>query len=281
MKISVIDAGNFKLDGGAMFGVVPKTIWQKIYPADDNNMCSWKMRCLLIETEGKLILIDTGMGDKQPEKWQSYYYRFGEANLVDSIRKHGYHEDQITDVILSHLHFDHCGGAVKWNSRKDNYQLTFNNAIYWTHSQHWSWAMNPNDREKATFLSENLMPIKNAERLRFIDKEENSLPNSITFLIADGHTEKMIMPLISYQSKKILFIADTIPSHAHIHVPFCMSYDVRPLKTMEEKKVLLERAVKEDIILFFDHDLNYEACTIKKNERGFISKDMGDLQLFI
>jgi glyoxylase-like metal-dependent hydrolase (beta-lactamase superfamily II) len=281
MKISVIDAGNFKLDGGAMFGVVPKTIWQKMVPADDNNLCSWKMRCLLVEQGNRLILIDTGMGDKQPKKWQNYYFRHGDGELIRSIRNAGYDENQITDVLLSHLHFDHCGGAVSWNTTKDAYRLTFPNAKYWTHSQHWESALKPNPRERATFLTENLMPILESGHLNFIDRDVNALGEDFEFIYADGHTEKMIMPLMQYKQQKILFAADTIPSFAHIHVPYCMSYDVRPLQTMDEKTSLLDRIVSENILLLFDHDAHNEAAEIEKTERGYKPKNLGKLVDFI
>jgi glyoxylase-like metal-dependent hydrolase (beta-lactamase superfamily II) len=279
MKISVIDAGNFKLDGGAMFGVVPKTMWQKMIPADDNNLCNWKMRCLLLEIGQRLVLIDTGMGDKQPQKWQDYYFRNGDGDLINSIRNAGYHENEVTDVILSHLHFDHVGGAVKWNSNKESFLLTFPNAHYWSHSEHWNWAMNPNLREKATFLKENLLPIWENEQMFFVDSQWN-LPE-ISFITGDGHTEKMIMPVIETGQKKIIFAADTIPSHAHIHVPYCMAYDVRPLETMKEKSILLEKVTQEEIVLVFDHDLNYESALISKNEKGYYIKESGNLSQFI
>jgi prepilin-type processing-associated H-X9-DG protein len=281
MKISVIDAGNFKLDGGAMFGVVPKSIWQKLVPADENNLCSWKMRCLLLEFDNKLVLIDTGMGDKQPEKWQNYYHRHGEGNLVRSIQKAGYHQSQITDVILSHLHFDHCGGAVAWNNAKDGFEMTFKNANYWSHTKHWQWAMNPNPREKATFLTENLETIKQSQQLRFIDNQINYFGQNINFMFADGHTEKMIMPIISKNSQKIIFCADIIPSYAHISIPYCMGYDIRPLQTMTEKQQLLQQAYDQNIILCFDHDINHEAATITKNEKGYGIKEIGSLSQFI
>lgn len=281
MKLSVIDAGNFKLDGGAMFGVVPKTIWQKMIPADELNLCSWKMRCLLVEYDQKLVLIDTGMGDKQPEKWQGYYYRHGEGDLIGSIRKAGYHEDQVTDVILSHLHFDHCGGAVSWNESKNGYRLTFKNANYWTHQDHWNWAINPNPREKATFLTENLMPVHESGQLKFVDKEGSYFDNNINFLFADGHTEKMIMPVVNYGEQKIIFIADTVPSHAHIHVPYCMSYDVRPLVTMQEKESLLKTIAEEKWLIFYDHDPLLEVSGITLTERGFKPEFSGQLREFI
>jgi glyoxylase-like metal-dependent hydrolase (beta-lactamase superfamily II) len=281
MKISIIDAGNFKLDGGAMFGVVPKTIWQKMVPADENNLCSWKMRCLLVEDKDRLVLIDTGMGDKQAQKWQNFYFRHGDGDLIKSIRDAGYHENEVTDVLLSHLHFDHCGGAVCWNSSKDAYRLTFPNAKYWTHSLHWESAMKPNPREKATFLTENLQTIIESGQLNFIEQIQNPLGDNFEFIYADGHTEKMIMPIINYTHQKIIFAADTIPSFAHIHVPYCMSYDVRPLQTMHEKSLILDRIVKENILLLFDHDVVNEVAEIEITDRGFKAKNLGKLYEFI
>ena len=281
MKISIIDAGNFKLDGGAMFGVVPKTIWQKMVPADENNLCSWKMRCLLVEDKDRLVLIDTGMGDKQALKWQNFYFRHGDGELIKSIRDAGYHENEVTDVLLSHLHFDHCGGAVCWNSSKDAYRLTFPNAKYWTHSLHWESAMKPNPREKATFLTENLQTIIESGQLNFIEQIQNPLGDKFEFIYADGHTEKMIMPIINYTDQKIIFAADTIPSFAHIHVPYCMSYDVRPLQTMHEKSLILDRIVKENILLLFDHDVVNEVAEIEITDRGFKAKNLGKLYEFI
>eukprot|EP00744_Colponema_vietnamica_P032945 GILI01053785.1.p1 GENE.GILI01053785.1~~GILI01053785.1.p1 ORF type:complete len:282 (-),score=-29.61 GILI01053785.1:96-941(-) len=281
MKLHTIDAGNFKLDGGAMFGVVPKSFWQKTNPADENNLCSWAMRCLLIEDGNQLILIDTGMGDKQDTKWQSYYYRHGEGDLVKSIRAKGYAEKDVTDVILSHLHFDHCGGAVKWNADRTHFEMTFPNARYWTHSAHFEAAIHPNQREKATFFKENILPIQEAGQLFFTDKVTEKPFSNIEILTADGHTEKMLMPLISYQEKKILFIADTVPSQSHIPIPYVMGYDVRPLQTMEEKSVLLNQAVENDWILFFDHDPTVECASIKMTEKGFKVKDNGRLDAFL
>ncbi len=281
MKISVIDAGNFKLDGGAMFGVVPKTIWQKMVPADENNLCSWKMRCLLVEDKDRLVLVDTGMGDKQAQKWQNFYFRHGDGELTKSIRDAGYHENEVTDVLLSHLHFDHCGGAVCWNSSRDAFRLTFPNANYWTHSLHWDSAMSPNPREKATFLTENLQTIIESGQLNFVDQSQNPLGDKFEFIYSDGHTEKMIMPIINYKHQKIIFAADTIPSFAHIHVPYCMSYDVRPLQTMEEKSLLLEKIVKENILLFFDHDAVNEVAEIEITDRGYKAKNLGKLYEFI
>ncbi|MBP6386884.1 MAG: MBL fold metallo-hydrolase [Pseudarcicella sp.] len=277
MKVHIIDAGNFKLDGGAMFGVVPKTFWNKLNPADENNLCSWKMRCLLVEDGEQLILIDCGMGNKQNLKWQGYYYRHGEGDLIQSLAQKGFKKEDITDVILTHLHFDHCGGAVEWNADQTGYQTTFPNAKYWSHSAHYEWAVNANPREKATFFSENISPIKEQNQLYFIDQQPKNPFNNIHCLFADGHTEKMIMPMIQLDGQQILFITDTLPSTAHIPVSYVMSYDMRPLQTMQEKEILLQKALVENWILVFCHDPIYEACTITKNEKSYIAKHKGDL----
>lgn len=269
MQIHVIDAGNFKLDGGAMFGVVPKTIWSKSCPADENNLCSWKMRCLLIDTGTKLILVDAGMGDKQDARWQGFYYRHGEGDLIKSIQNAGYSPNEITDVLFTHLHFDHCGGAVRWNSTKDRLELTFPNAKYWTHSAHWHLATNPNPRERATFLKENIMPMQETGALHFTDQSEELFGKNIELLYADGHTEKMIMPKIQLADKTLLYIADTIPSHAHVPVPYVMGYDVRPLQTMTEKEFLLKEIVDNQWTVVFDHDPTYDAALIERTEKGF------------
>ncbi len=281
MQIHSIDAGHFKLDGGAMFGVVPKAIWHKQAPADENNHISLAMRCLLIDTGKQLILVDSGMGDKQDAKWQGFYYRHGEGDLINSIKKAGYSPTEITDYIATHLHFDHCGGAVKWDSTKDRLELTFSNAQYWTHSAHWEAAMNPNPREKATYLKENIMPMLETGALRFIDKSEKPFGEAVECLLADGHTDKMIMPKVRYYDKTIVFLADTIPTAAHIHVPYVMSYDIRPLETMKEKTELLQRAVSENWILAFDHDPQHEAATIQMTEKGFRVNEKGDLKGFL
>lgn len=280
MKISVIDAGFFKLDGGSMFGVVPKQIWHKLIPADDLNLCTWSMRCLLVETEDKLILVDTGMGDKQDSKWLAHYHRSGNLDLISCIRDAGYHENEITDVILSHLHFDHCGGAVS-KSKNGDLELTFPNANYWTHSLHWQSAMNPNPREKATFLKENLMPINDSGKLRYIDNEPSYFGENIEFLFTDGHTEKMILPVFNNKGQKIIFTADLAPSHAHIHIPFCMSYDVRPLITMEEKKDIFDTIIANDWIVVYCHDPFFEASKLELTEKGYRAKDLGDLSSFL
>ena len=221
------------------------------------------------------------MGDKQAQKWQNFYFRHGDGDLIKSIRDAGYHENEVTDVLLSHLHFDHCGGAVCWNSSKDAYRLTFPNAKYWTHSLHWESAMKPNPREKATFLTENLQTIIESGQLNFIEQIQNPLGDKFEFIYADGHTEKMIMPIINYTDQKIIFAADTIPSFAHIHVPYCMSYDVRPLQTMNEKSLILDRIVKENILLLFDHDVVNEVAEIEITDRGFKAKNLGKLYEFI
>lgn len=263
-----------------MFGVVPKTIWQKKIPADSLNLCSWAMRCLLIEDGNRLILVDTGMGNKQPQKWQNYYFRHGDNNLESSIHAKGFSLNDVTDVLLSHLHFDHAGGAVRWDATRTKFELTFPKANYWTHSEQWSSAMNPNPRESATFLNENLAPIATAGQLNFVDKIPNPLGSHIELLYADGHTEKMIMPLIDYRGKKLIFVADTIPSHAHLHVPYVMGYDIRPLQTMQEKTNILEKAVSEDLILYFDHDPFFSCARVEKKDGKFTPKQLGELSDF-
>jgi glyoxylase-like metal-dependent hydrolase (beta-lactamase superfamily II) len=277
MELFEIDAGLFKLDGGAMYGVVPKTFWNKWNVADENNLCTWKMRCLLIQDGKKLILIDTGMGNKQPEKWQSYFQPHGDSNLIDSIRKVGFNENDITDVILTHLHFDHCGGAV--SNVDGKLKTTFKNAKYWTHSCHWKWAIKPNIREKATYLSENIMPIEQNGQLFFIDNKIKPFKN-IELLLADGHTEKMIMPLIHIDGKKILFTADTIPSASHIHIPYVMGYDVRPLQTMNEKENILIEATKNDWLLYYDHDPVFSCSKVELTEKGYRAINNGNLKDF-
>jgi glyoxylase-like metal-dependent hydrolase (beta-lactamase superfamily II) len=278
MKLYEIDSGNFKLDGGAMYGVVPKSFWNNWNPADENNLCTWKMRCLLVEDGKRLILIDTGMGQKQDLKWQSYFQPHGDSNLVTSIEKNGFNVNDITDVILSHLHFDHCGGAVSLVNGK--LETTFPNAKYWTHSEHWQWATHPNIREKATFLKENLLPIQENGQLHFVDKTETGFQN-IEIITADGHTEKMLMPLLNVGTKKVLFIADTIPSASHVHIPYVMGYDVRPLQTMIEKEHLLQKAVNENWIIYYDHDPKHACSNITITEKGFRAVNEGSLYDFI
>lgn len=272
MKLYSIETGNFKLDGGAMFGVVPKTIWNKTNPADQNNLVQLAMRALLIEDGNRLILVDTGIGNKQSEKFFSYYYLNGDHSLEKSLSKHGFSKDDITDVILTHLHLDHAGGAV---SRIGEALVpTFKNATYWTNEQHWAWAMNPNDRERASFLSENLLPLQQAGQLSFIDqKSPNFLPDC-TFKFSYGHTEAMMLPLLQYNGNTILFAADFVPTLGHLPVPYVAGYDVFPLKSMVEKKAILQEACDNKYILFFEHDAVNECCTLIKTEKGVRAGDV-------
>lgn len=270
MKIYPIETGNFKLDGGAMFGVVPKSLWQRTNPADEQNMCSWSMRCMLIEDGDRLMLIDTGIGDKQSEKFFSYYYLFGDYSLQKSIEALGFGLDEITDVILTHLHFDHCGGAIARN-QKNEFRPFFKNATYWSNEKHWQWATEPNPREKASFLSENILPIQESGQLKYIkrtgDFTKNVFPN-IDFLFVDGHTESQMIPHINYKGKTIVFMADLLPSVGHIPLPYVMGYDTRPLLTLTEKEKFLNLAASEEYILFLEHDYHNECCTLKHTEKG-------------
>ena len=271
MKIHVIETGLFKLDGGAMFGVVPKTLWQKSNPADENNMCTWALRCLLIEDGKRLILIDTGIGDKQSEKFFSHYHLQGNDTLIGSIRKAGFHEDDITDVILTHLHFDHCGGAIAWNTQKDGYRPVFKHAIYWSNAPHWQWATIPNAREKASFLAENILPIQESGQLKFVERSGSLstevFPN-IDLLFVDGHTDSMMIPHIKYKGRTIVFMADLLPSVGHIPLPYVMGYDTRPLITLEEKGSFLDTAATENFVLFLEHDSVNQCCTLQHTEKG-------------
>jgi glyoxylase-like metal-dependent hydrolase (beta-lactamase superfamily II) len=271
MKIHVIETGLFKLDGGAMFGVVPKTLWQKTNPSDDNNMCTWALRCLLIEDGKRLMLVDTGIGDKQSEKFFSHYHLQGNDSLIGSIRKAGFHEDDITDVMLTHLHFDHCGGAIAWNSQKDGYRPVFKNAIYWSNAAHWQWATEPNAREKASFLAENILPIQESGQLKFVERtgsfSKEVFPN-IDLLFVDGHTDSMMIPHIKYKGKTVVFMADLLPSVGHIPLPYVMGYDTRPLITLEEKGTFLHTAATQNFVLFLEHDSVNECCTLQHTEKG-------------
>lgn len=275
MKLYTINTGYFKLDGGAMFGVVPKVIWNKLNPADENNLCSWAMRCLLIEEGNRLMLIDNGIGNKQDEKFFSHYYLHGHTDLDSSLREHGFDRNDITDVFLTHLHFDHCGGSI---IRQDGKLVpAFKNATYWSNEKHWNWAVYPNDREKASFLKENILPIKESGQLRFVDtplaKDDSLLP-SITFTenisirFVNGHTEQMMLPQINYKGKTIIFMADLLPSKGHIPIPYVMAYDMFPLTTLHEKKSFLEEAVEKEYVLFFEHDPVTECCMLKRTEKG-------------
>ena len=282
MNLYTINTGNFKLDGGAMFGVVPKSIWNKINPSDENNLCDWAMRCLLIEDGNRLILVDNGIGDKQDQKFFSHYYLHGNDTLDSSLALHGFHRDDITDVFLTHLHFDHCGGSIIRVG--DKLVPAFKNAIYWSNQKHWEWAVYPNDREKASFLKENILPIQESGQLQFIsnpseplnDLQHQDIANlpSVTFTdtisirFVDGHTEAMMFPQVQYKGRTIVYMADLLPSAGHIPMPYIMAYDMFPLTTLKEKKSFLTEAAHNNYILFFEHDPLIECCELKKTEKG-------------
>ena len=273
MKLHSIEAGKFKLDGGAMFGVVPKSIWQKTNPADSNNMIDIGARSLLIEDGNRLILIDTGLGDKQSEKFFSYYYQWGDDSLDKSLQKNGFHRDDITDVFTTHLHFDHCGGCVQWNKDRTGYETVFKNANYWSNKDHWQWATTPNAREKASFLKENILPIEESGQLHFVDRNNKEHFTNIPelgfgVLFVDGHTDKQMIPHLEYKGKKLVFMADLLPTAGHIPLPYVMGYDTRPLLTLPEKKSFLDKAADEEIYLFMQHDAHNEVITVKHTEKG-------------
>ena len=272
MRLYTIDTGFFKLDGGGMFGAVPKVIWSRTNPADKNNLCSWAMRSLLIEDGDRLILIDNGIGDKQDDKFLRHYYLHGDVNLHSSLAQHGFLPDDITDVFLTHLHFDHCGGSVKWNKSRTGFEMTFKNAKYWSNIDHWNWATVPNNREKASFLRENIIPIKESGHLNFVEKEKNIFPN-FDALFVNGHTDSQMIPHITYKDKIIVFAADLLPSTGHIPLPYIMGYDTRPLLTLTEKEKFLKEAVDQEYIVFLQHDNYSECCTVEQSERGFKLKD--------
>ena len=278
MKLYPIETGNFKLDGGAMFGVVPKTIWNKTNPADENNLIDLAARCLLIEDGNRLILIDTGMGNKQSDKFFGYYSLWGTHSMDKSLAKYGFHRDDITDVFMTHLHFDHCGGSVQWNKDKTGYEVAFKNAKYWTNENHWEWATKPNPREKASFLSENILPMQESGQLHFINKPEGDFlqQSELGFGIffVDGHTEKMMIPHLQYQDKTICFMADLLPTAGHIPIPYVMGYDTRPLLTMPEKSKFLTAAAENNYYLFLEHDAHNEIITVENTERGVRLKDV-------
>jgi glyoxylase-like metal-dependent hydrolase (beta-lactamase superfamily II) len=270
MKIHSIDTGLFKLDGGAMFGVVPRSMWQKLNPPDANNMCTWAMRCLLIEDDNRLVLIDNGIGDKQDEKFRGHFYLHGDDTLEKSLRRLGFTSADVTDVFLTHLHFDHCGGSVV--RRPDGVlQTAFAHATYWSNEAHWYWAVQPNAREKASFLRENILPIQESGQLKFINPGAgvpDALPQFSELLFADGHTEKMMVPVMQYKGRTLAYMADLLPSVAHIPLPYVMSYDVRPLVTLGEKEAVLRRAAAENWVLLLEHDAQYEACTVQLTDKG-------------
>ncbi|CAM1370890.1 MBL fold metallo-hydrolase [Tenacibaculum soleae] len=272
MRIYPIETGNFKLDGGAMFGVVPKSIWQKTNPADDKNMISMSMRCMLIEDGNRLTLIDTGIGNKQSDKFFGYYYLFGDFSLDASLAKHGFHRDDITDVFLTHLHFDHCGGSIQWNKDKTGYEPAFKNARFWSNQRHWDWAVNPNPREKASFLQENIQPIKESGQLNFLHLNAKDYVG-FDVLFKDGHTEKQMLPKIQYQDKTIVFMADLLPTAGHIPLPYVMGYDTRPLLTLKEKEAFLNEAADKEFYLFLEHDAYNELITVKHTEKGVRLKE--------
>ncbi|MCL6460281.1 MAG: MBL fold metallo-hydrolase [Flavobacterium micromati] len=277
MKLYPIETGNFKLDGGAMFGVVPKTIWNKTNPADANNLIDIAARCLLIEDGNKLILIDTGMGNKQSEKFFGYYSVWGSLSMDKSLAKHGFHRDDITDVFMTHLHFDHCGGSVIWNKDRSGYELAFKNAKYWSNENHWKWATKPNPREKASFLSENILPMQESGQLNFIKRpdgdflKQSELGFGIFF--ADGHTEKQMIPHIQYKDKTIVFCADLLATAGHIPIPYVMGYDTRPLLTMPEKQKFMTAAANNNYYLFLEHDAHNEIITVENTEKGVRLKE--------
>lgn len=271
MKLFSINTGYFKLDGGAMFGVVPKSIWNKINTADENNMCTWALRCLLIQDGERLILVDTGMGNKQDEKFFGHYYLHGDDTLEKSLAAHGFTKDDITDVILTHLHFDHCGGAII--KEGEQFVPAFKNATYWSNERHWKWAIEPNDREKASFLKENILPILESGKLKFIEKSANEFPPNIMIRQVFGHTEAMMLPQVTYKGKSILYMADLLPSAGHIPLPYVMAYDMFPLTTLNEKKSFLSEAFENEYVLFFEHDPQIECCTLQMTDKGIRLKD--------
>ncbi|TYB78703.1 MBL fold metallo-hydrolase [Bizionia myxarmorum] len=278
MKLYPINSGNFKLDGGAMFGVVPKSLWQRTNPADANNMIDIAARCMLIEDGDKLTLIDTGMGDKQNDKFFGYYYLWGDDSIDKSLKQHGFHRDDITDVFMTHLHFDHCGGSIQWNKDRTDYEPAFKNAHYWSNKDHWQWATQPNNREKASFLEENILPIKKSGQLKFTDVPNADMQHKselgFDIFYANGHTDKQMIPMINYKGKTICFMADLLPTVGHLPLPFVMGYDTRPLLTLDEKEKFLKMAADNNYYLFLEHDAHNEIITVKNTVKGVRLQDV-------
>ena len=278
MKLYPIEAGNFKLDGGAMFGVVPKTIWNKTNPADENNLIDIAARCLLIEDGNRLTLIDTGMGNKQSDKFFGYYSLWGDHSLDKSLKNAGFHRDDITDVFMTHLHFDHCGGSVNWNKDKTGYEVAFKNAKFWTNNNHWEWATKPNAREKASFLHENLIPMQESGQLQFVNRPDSDFGFSselgFDIFYADGHTEKQMLPHINYNGKTIVFCADMLPTAGHIPIPYVTGYDTRPLLSMDEKQIFLNNAADNNYYLWLEHDAHNQIITVQHTEKGVRLKEI-------
>ncbi len=280
MKLYPIETGNLKLDGGAMFGVIPKMLWQKEYPCDNNNLCNWSMRCLLVEDGDRLILIDNGIGDKQGEIFLRHYYLNGDDTLEKSLTEHGFTPDDITDMVLTHLHFDHCGGSIKYNKDKTGYELAFKNATYWASLQQYNWAIQPNRRESKSFLKENILPIEESRHLKLIEDDTELFPG-FSVRLFNGHTEGQIIPFINYKGRTVVFMADLLPSVAHIPLPWIMAYDTRPLVTLEEKKDFFDEALRNDYILFFEHDLYHHCCNLTDTEKGIRKKDTFTLEEYL
>ena len=277
MQLYPVNAGNFKLDGGAMFGVVPKSLWTRTNPADANNMIDISARCLLIEDGNRLILIDTGMGNKQSDKFFGYYHLWGNDSIDNSLKTHGFHRDDITDVFMTHLHFDHCGGSVQWNKDKTGYETAFKNAHFWSNKNHWEWATKPNKREKASFLKENILPIEDSGQLKFTNLPQKDILNNsqlgFDIFFANGHTEKQMIPMINYKGKTICFMSDLLPTVGHLPIPFVMGYDTRPLLTLDEKERFLNLAADHNYYLFLEHDAHNEIITVQHTEKGVRLKD--------
>ena len=286
MKLHVINTGNFKLDGGAMFGVIPKMLWSKTNPAEENNMCNWTMRCLLIEDGNRLILIDNGLGNKQDAKFYSHYFLNGDDTLENSIKMAGFSNDDVTDMFLTHLHFDHCGGGIKYSKDKTSFEPVFKNATYWSNAEHWEWATKPNPRERPSFLKENILPMQESGHLKLIDTSgvgedlgtneycaSKQLGDNISIMLTRGHTDAMMIPHIQYKGKTLVYMADLLPSVGHIPLSYIMGYDTRPLISLSEKEKFMNHAADEEFILFFEHDFVNECCTVQRTEKGIRLKE--------